>query len=494
MYLSGELARNLLEAAPDATVIVGGNGQIEFANAQVVSTFGYRPQELVGQSVESLLPPRFRDMHPAHRVRFFTNPRPRPMGAGLSLFGLHKDGREFPVEISLSPVETEQGVLVVAAIRDATLQKDTENQLVEANRAKSRFLASASHDLRQPLQTLNLLNFAARREASGNSRLERIVERQQQAIDSMSGLLASVLDITKLDSGAVVPAVLDCALDEIFERLRADFDQQAIEKGLAFTVEDCGAAARTDAELLRRLLGNLVSNAIRYTDEGEVRLACECAGAELAVEVGDTGIGMAEHELERIFDEFYQIDRGAQRPDGLGLGLSIVRRLASLLGHRIEVRSLPGRGTTFRVVLEKGRLPSRAPMQEAPVAPTLGGLVLVIDDEPAVAEATSLLLELEGFEVRIASCESEALAQARERPPDIMISDYHLRGGETGLAVVRAVRFAASAEIPAVFVTGDTARRADGEPMLAKSRLLTKPLRGDELLEAIQAELASIRS
>jgi PAS domain S-box-containing protein len=494
MYLSGELARNLLEAAPDATVIVGTDGQIEFANAQVVNTFGYEPQELLGQSVEALLPARFRQMHSGHRVRFFGNPKPRPMGAGLSLFGLHKDGREFPVEVSLSPVETEQGTLVVAAIRDATLQKDTENQLVEANRAKSRFLASASHDLRQPLQTLNLLNFAARREAVGNPRLERIIERQRQAIDSMSGLLASVLDITKLDSGAVVPDLANCPLDEIFERLRADFDQQAIEKGLAFSIKGCGEAAKTDAELLRRLLGNLVSNAIHYTDAGEVEIASEPAGGELAVEVTDTGIGMAENEIEHIFDEFYQIDRGTLRPDGLGLGLSIVRRLASLLGHRIEVRSVLGRGTTFRVVMERAPMPAQTATREPSVTPALGGLILVVDDEPAVAEATSLLLEMEGFEVRVASCESEALNHARERRPDVVISDYHLRGGETGLAVVLAVREAVSAEIPAVFITGDTARRADDEPGLVNCRLLTKPLRGDELLEVIQTELASSRS
>src|SRR5690606_11063034 len=186
MDLSGELARSLLEAAPDATVVVGNDGTVLFANAQIARTFGYRPEELVGRSVETLLPERLRAAHSEHRAAFAARPRQRPMGAGLALLGLHKDGREFPVEISLSPVATPEGLLVVAAIRDATEHKIAEDRLVEANRQKSRLLAAASHDLRQPLQTLNLLNRAAIREAGGNDRLRNVLERQQQALDSMS--------------------------------------------------------------------------------------------------------------------------------------------------------------------------------------------------------------------------------------------------------------------------------------------------------------------
>jgi two-component system, sensor histidine kinase len=491
MQLSGELARSLLEAAPDATVIVDSRGTIVFANAQITQTFGYVPEELVGAEVEVLLPQRFRDVHPAHREAFFAAPKPRPMGFGLSLHGLHKNGREFPVEISLSPVRTESGaLLVVGAIRDATSQKDTEHQLVEANRAKSRFLAAASHDLRQPLQTLNLLNRVARREAAGNPRLEMVIDRQQQALDSMSGLLASVLDISKLDSGAVVPEPADCSVDEILERLASDFEPQAIEKGLSIAFERCGEAARTDPELLRRLLGNLVSNAIRYTHHGEIRLGCSAADGELELTVADTGIGIPDGEMNRIFDEFYQVDRGTQRPEGLGLGLSIVRRLAELLGHRVGVRSGPTGGTVFTVSVQRCAMPETTATAGAAVNAPAGGVILVIDDEPAVAEATGMLLELEGFEVRIASCEREALDHARERPPDLMVSDYHLRGGETGLGVVKAVRGTLRADVPAVFLTGDTAREAIDSARLARVRLLTKPLRGDELIETIHSELA----
>lgn len=491
MNLSGELARSLLDAAPDATIVVAEGGNIEFANAQVSETFGYTPEELVGRPVEVLLPQRFRDVHPEHRLAFAARPRQRPMGAGLALFGLHKDGREFPVQISLSPVKTPDGTLVVAAIRDATEQKTTEHRLVEANRQKSRFLAAASHDLRQPLQTLNLLNRVATHEAGLHPRLKKLLERQQQALDSMSGLLASVLDISKLDSGVVAPKRVPFALSDILMRLRSNFEPLAADKGIELAVERSELVAHTDPELLHRIIGNLLSNAIRYTERGTVRVSCNARGALLEISVSDTGVGIPADQIELIFEEFYQIDSGSQRPDGLGLGLSIVRRLAQLLGLKLDVRSTPDRGTTFTIGVPAGELPQRAAEQPAATGGTTGGLILVIDDEPAVAEATGLLLELEGFDVKIASCEREALEHVRERPPDLLVSDYHLRGGETGLGVVQSVRDELAADVPAVFLTGDTGRSTIEASALARVRLLTKPLRGDELLSTIKDELTA---
>ena len=494
MDLSAELARTLLELAPDPTVIADAKGTIIFVNAQVERTFGYPSHELLGTAVEMLLPERFRGAHPKHRERYAGQPKPRPMGAGLSLYARHKDGHEFPVEISLSPIMTDEGPLVVAAVRDATLHQDKEQQLAAANRQKSQFLASASHDLRQPLQTLNLLNRAARRQASENVGLMLVLERQQIALDSMSALLASVLDISKLDSGAVVAAPKPCPLDEVFDRLRSDFEPQASDKGLALVVESTSECARTDAELLRRLLGNLISNAIRYTKTGEVRVSCRPRGNALVIEVSDTGIGIPRDQFERVFEEFYQVDHGAERPEGLGLGLSIVRRLAQLLDCKIDVESVLGKGTVFRTMIERAELPRELAAHAAAAASAAGGRVLIVDDERAVAEATSLLLEIEGFEVSLASSEQEALDHVRAHVPDVIVSDYHLRGGETGVRVVAAVRDRVRHPIPVIFVTGDTAKPAIEGSRIENARLMNKPVRADDLLEAVRHGIGAARA
>jgi len=495
MILSGDLAKTLLDLAPDATVVVDAEGTIVFANTQVERTFGYAPNELAGQPVETLLPSRFRAKHPEHRTRFATRPKPRPMGEGLQLFGQHKDGREFPVEISLSPVESAGGPLVVAAVRDATIRRDTERGLVEANRAKSRLLAAASHDLRQPVQTLNLLNHAAVRQVGTNAALRDLLEHQQAALDTMSALLTSVLDMSKLDSGAVAPLIVDCAINDVFERLRSDFGPLAEDKGIALVVESTDEGGRTDPELLRRLLGNLLSNGIRYTRAGSVRLGCRREGDALAITVRDTGVGMPPTELGKIFDEFYQIDQGSRRPEGLGLGLSIVRRLAALLGHEIHVDSSAGEGTEFTLKVARVELkPSAARATAAAAGVHSRSRLLLIEDEAPVAHALSLLLEIEGFDVRLASCKSEALEHVAAALPDLVISDYHLRGTETGAEVVNEIRVRAGTPIPAIFLTGDTGKLAASRGLLGDATLLSKPTRADELLAAIHEHIGRARA
>ena len=491
MVLSGELARTLLDLAPDATVVVDAAGTIVFANAQVEQTFGYNAGALVGRPIETLLPQRFRDEHPQHRARFGARPKLRPMGAGLSLHGLHSNGAEFPVEISLSPVSTPSGALVVASVRDATLRQQREDRLVEANRAKIRFLAAASHDLRQPLQTLHLLNRAAARQAGDSRELRDLLDRQQRALDSMSSLLASVLDISKLDSGAVVPNTTTCALDDVLQRLRSDFEPQAAEKGIDLIIERSREAADTDPELLRRLIGNLLSNAIRYTDRGSVQVICRPQDAQLLIEVRDTGVGIPADKVERVFDEFYQVDHGTQRPEGLGLGLSIVRRLANLLRCTVELESVEGAGTAFRIGVPLATAPLAASAGRRHSAAASGGRVLIVDDENEVAEAISLLLTLEGYETAVASSEQEALAAVAAEIPDVIVSDFQLRAGQTGIGVVSLVRSRLSAAVPVVFLTGDTARSELTDSQIPASTVLSKPVKADELLDAVRAHLTA---
>ena len=492
MDISNELARQLLDAASDPSIVIDPNGVVVYVNARVKDVFGYEPAELIDGHMEVLLPERFRAIHPDHRTRYFADPSPRPMGTGLELHALCKNGEEIPVEISLNPVTTEEGTLVFATFRDVSEQKALEGELIDANRAKSRFLAAASHDLRQPIQALNLLNRVARKAVTEQAR-HTIIEKQQRSLDSIGSLLNALLDISKLEAGIVKPDITDCAVEEIFADLRAEFEEQARDRGLEFVVDQCCDVARSDPRLLTQILENLISNAIRYTREGLVRLRCLHEELFIRIEVLDTGLGISPDELDNIFEEFHQAGSGASRPEGLGLGLSIVKRTAELLGCELEVRSTLGEGSVFSVTVPRGDeenvLASGADEVSLPVVN--GGRILIVDDEPAVADATSMLLRLEGFDVLTAASESDAMKLVSGQDLDLLITDYHLRGGATGVDVIRSVRDHIQSDLPVIIVSGDTSDRvivAD----LEKTTFLTKPVNTDELLAEIRRQLGRV--
>ncbi len=503
--LSSDLVRSVIDSAPDAMVIIDSSGKIVFANRQVTALFGYESASIVGGPIEALLPERFRKRHVGHRSNYTNNVRVRPMGIGLELFGVRKDGTEFPVEISLSPVSQGDEIMVAAAIRDVTERKQVETALKEARReaehanlAKSRFLATASHDLRQPLQTLGLLNGALRRMLHDPDCLE-VLEQQELATDAMARLLNALLDISKLESGAIRLDLVDFSITPLFEQMRGEFASIATSKGLRFSIDAATANVNSDPALIGQVMRNLVSNAIKYTPRGSVELRCEHVGNAVRIEVRDSGVGIPPDQLRLVFDEFYQVGVSPNSSrEGYGLGLSIVQRIAKLLDLEINVASEPGKGSVFSFELPAAldapavnggaRTREQIVLAPAPGAPQ----ILLVEDEPGVRNAMRMLLKIAGYRVLVAaSAEASITMLASERDVDLIVTDFHLEGGRTGTEVIAAARAALGPDARAILVTGDTSSAVREMRGDAHLRITSKPINSDELLALVKELLAT---
>jgi len=393
-------------------------------------------------------------------------------------------------------------------------QKSSET----ANAAKSRFLAAASHDLRQPLQTLSLLQALLAKTATGEQQAT-LVARMGDTVGTMSGMLNTLLDINQIDAGIVQPDPSDFKLDTVFARLRDEMTYQAESQGLRFCVVPCGLSIRSDPGLLEQMIRNLISNAFKYTREGKVLLGCRRHGRAVRIEIWDTGIGIPERDLKVIFEEYHQLDNVArERSRGLGLGLPIVQRLAKLLGHTIGVRSRPGCGSVFTIEIA-GAVPP-APKLASPLAPppssgpvsvlspappqsseaargeTPGeaaaarrtGTILLVEDDPDIAELLELFLKGEGHRVTTERDGMDALAHIEHAAlqPDVILSDYNLPNQLNGLQLAAAVRKALFRDVPVIILTGDISTETLREVTRQNCVHLGKPVKLSFLAAAIQ--------
>lgn len=382
---------------------------------------------------------------------------------------------------------------VATRTRELALAKDEADR---ANAAKTRFLASASHDLRQPMHTISLLVGMLKEEAKGR-RIEQVVGKIEASIDAMENLFGSLLDISKLDAGVIKPNVGDVELNALLRNLVVQYAPQATAKGLSLRIVGTSAIVRSDAALLARILGNLVNNAINYTNQGRIVVGCRRHGDKLGILIYDTGIGIDSAHLSEVFDEFVQLDNpGRDRGKGLGLGLSIVKRTADLLGHRLIVRSTPGRGSLFGVEVPFAEYRSgRAIGQEVAEASDLtlaGSFVAVIDDDQENRLAMDALCRQWGCTVASAASHEEILSELSHhlRAPDLVITDYRLRDAETGLMIIADIRRQAEDDVPAIVVTGDVGASSDPGFRMPKVVLLHKPLNPAQLRRAAEALLS----
>jgi two-component system, chemotaxis family, CheB/CheR fusion protein len=504
--ISHELSGRVIDAIRRPLILLDEKLRVTFANRAFYRTFAVTAEETIGQHLTAA---------GDHRLD----------GSALhGFFDLLQGGdaaiEDYEIEIESLALgrrvlllngekihgETETACEIVVTIDDVTERERLETALRGAkwhaertNLAKSRFLAAASHDLRQPLQTLSLVRGILTRKIKDNKDALELVARLDETAGSLARMLDALLDINQLEAGNIQTEKVDFPVNDLLERLRIEFAYHAQAHGLTWHVVPCRLNILSDPRLLEQMIRNLLSNAVKYTERGKILLGCRRRGDKLRIEVWDTGAGIPEGQTDAIFTEFHQLDNPAhERSRGLGLGLSIVQRLADLLGHSVDVRSCPGKGSAFAVEAPLGHEQPGALLQRPQwgTAQKAGGdaAILIVEDDPSVREMLNLLFASEGYRTADAAGGKQALALARGAiRPDLVVTDYDLPDGLNGLHVVSGVREAVGREIPAVVLTGgisaDTMREIARRGCVQRN----KPVSSDELMHLVQFLLAESR-
>ncbi len=476
--------RAIVDTATDAIVTVDEGGIIHSANRAAHTLFGCADGALVDTPV-------------AVRLEQFEEGRTRVHRA---------DGREVHVDISIGAWTAEGRRFFTAIMRDITARIEMERTIIAAkeeavaariaaetaNRAKSKFLAAATHDLRQPVQSLMLFS-AALATGPDVGRNQQVLAHMDQALGALKGLLDSLLDISKLDAGIVHAKREAFPVAELMNAIDSGYGPVAAAKGLGWSVSAPDVAVHSDPTLLGRMVRNLVENAIRYTHHGSIAVECAVRGSRLAISVRDTGIGIPPESLDEIFAEFHQLANPERdQKQGLGLGLAIVRRLSGLLDHPVDVQSTLGQGSVFTVEVPLDRVTAVGPNAPERLDGT-GVFAVLIDDNPVILMGLRAILEQWDYTLLTAeSCEEAMTELARDaRAPDVIVADYRLREGRTGTQAIHTIRARFGAQIPAVMLTGENSPECVLDSTTEGFTILHKPVEPERLrrtlAEAVRA-------
>ncbi|HTM12064.1 MAG TPA: response regulator [Bryobacteraceae bacterium] len=511
----------LLESLPDAIFEVDADGCIVLANTEAEHMFGRSREELLGLQVEALIPERFLHHHVSHRARYSAHPVRRPMGAGLDLFALRKDGTEFAVDINLSPLEGVETGRVLCVIRDVSSRRATEekikvlNQNLErrsselaaanaelsqqnreverANRLKSEFLASMSHELRTPLNTILGFSELLSEERAGvlNEKQKRFVTHIQRDAHHLLELINDILDLSKIEAGRLELRLESFAMAVAVAEVLTSIRPLAAAKNIAVDSDvDTSLMLQADRLRFKEILYNLLSNSIKFTPAGgRIWIESRVERGSVLFLVGDTGIGIAPQDQREIFESFRQASattKGVR--EGTGLGLAITKRLVEHHGGRIWVESEPGKGSRFFFTLPINGEPAAGDETEPSAETTPAGpLLLITSHHAAWREEVAHLLEREGFATNIAASGADAFHKAKGLRPDLILLDMDL-AGKSGWETLHDLRTApVTAGIPVIIVSTADERKMGAA--LGAAACLTKPLAKDSLLRAVSKTL-----
>jgi PAS domain S-box-containing protein len=503
-----ELLTALIESSRDSIFVLERDGRLLVANSMFLELIGGSREEVVGFRL--VVPDDLGVQQQLDRLRELIITSRMPQAADI--VGRTANGRQHVLQAILAPIFGDAGeVRAVAGIgRDVTDVRAAAETLRVArdeaeatNRAKTRFLAAASHDLRQPLQAAILLSDLVAQKTRLGVDASTPAGNLWRALDEMRRLVDSLFDVSRLDSGAVHVDFTAFPLQELFDQITPTYAALATKKKIKISISKTEAVVRSDRVLLARMLSNLIENAIRYTEVGRVAVMCRVADGRLHVCVEDTGMGISRQDLSRIWLEFEQLhNAGRDRRQGLGLGLSIVQRISALLDHPVDVASELGHGSRFTVRIPLVEARSVVPAEVDEPHPNefgAGRPVLLIDDDPLVLEVLQTILDEHGWRVIAVPDGANALQALADVGcvPALVIADYRLHGGQVGTEVITAVRHHIDSEVPAIILTGEFATTSDeSDPLRRDARrvgasLLQKPIRSRDLLMAMSSAMTA---